>query len=336
MSEDQILLLSKEGKFHGKPLEGELVETHISWVILSDGYAFKIKKPLKLSFLDYSSLDKRKENAQKEIKLNSRYSDIYLGLCPVYFDNGKWFLGEEKGLLVDYAVKMIRLDESRKMDCLLMKEDLNAGQIMQLADRIAQFHQTAQIIKRPFDLEKAMGTFDDIEELIPNTMISEKEIYDFSNWSGHFLRQHSRHIQGRIKDGFYRDVHGDLHLGNVFLEHEPIIFDCIEYNDVFRQIDVLYEIAFVCMDLEAVGREDLSDCFLDAYSRHTPVIRGVNDHLLFVYYKCLRANIRAKIHGLRAKQLISRSSCLVEEGLLLRYWNLMRHYRAQISSDIGD
>ncbi|WP_215224918.1 phosphotransferase [Echinicola shivajiensis] len=331
MSEDEIELLAREGIFHGKALNGDLIETHISWVILSDGYAFKVKKPLKTSFLDYSSLEKRRENAEKEINLNSRYSDIYLAVCPVYFHDGKWYLEEQKGQLIDYAVKMIRIDEERKMDYLLSEDELKVEHIIQLAARIAQFHQTAKVAKPPFDIEKTKGTFNDIEQLIPNTIISEKEIYDFSDWSDEFLLQHGDDIQSRVNKGLFRDVHGDLHLGNIFIDHEPIIFDCIEYNDEFRKIDLLYEIAFVCMDLESAGREDLSRSFLEEYKRYIPIIEGANDQSLFVYYKCLRANIRAKVHGLRVKQLIPKSLCVMEEDLLLKYWNLMRNYRAQIS-----
>lgn len=331
MIEEEIKLLAKEGKYKGKALNADLIETHISWIILSDVYVFKIKKPVQTSFLDYSDLKKRKECAEKEIELNSRYSDIYLGICPIYFHSGEWHLGEEKGQLVDYAVKMIRMDESKKMDCLLEKGNLNSGHVIQLASRIAQFHQRALAVNHSFDIEKAKENFNDIEQLIPNTIISEKEIYDFTDWSDEFLLHHGDDIQSRVDKGLFRDIHGDLHLGNIFIDHEPIIFDCIEYNDGFRKIDLLYEIAFVCMDLELAGREDLSHCFLEEYKRHIPVIEGANDQSLFVYYKCLRANIRAKIHGLRAKQIIPKSLCVMEEDLLLKYWNLMRHYRAQIS-----
>ncbi|WP_186758067.1 phosphotransferase [Echinicola salinicaeni] len=331
MRQDEIDKLVEEGIFHGKALDGYLIETHISWVILSDGYAFKVKKPIQTSFLDYSSLKERKRNVEKEIKLNSRYSDIYLSLCPIYFHDGKWYLEEQKGQLIDYAVKMIRIDESRKMDFLLMQDKLKTNDITQLAARIAQFHQTTKVVKPSFDLAKAKVTFNDIEQLIPNTLISEKEIYDFSDWSDEFLQQHAIDIRERINKGFFRDVHGDLHLGNIFIDHEPIIFDCIEYNDEFRMIDLLYEIAFVCMDLESAGREDLSRCFLEEYRRHIPIINEASDQSLFVYYKCLRANIRAKVHGLRAKQTLPKSLIVREEDMLLKYWNLMRHYRAQIS-----
>ena len=115
-----------------------------------------------------------------------------------------------------------------------------------------------------------------------------------------FLLQHRDFFMQRVNDGFIRDCHGDLHARNIFLYHPPILFDCLEFNDEFRQIDVLDELAFFCMDLEAEGYFTLSKAFTDFYFAKAKNEFGLSQVLLFTYYKCYRANVRAKVNALRA------------------------------------
>jgi aminoglycoside phosphotransferase family enzyme len=116
-----------------------------------------------------------------------------------------------------------------------------------------------------------------------------------------FMTLHEALLTTRKAAGFFRDGHGDLHTGNIFLLPEPQPFDCIEFNDALRRDDVLNEVAFLCMDLEAFGRDDLADLFLARYNEAFPVIFGEEDRKLFNYYKCYRANIRAKVNSIRAR-----------------------------------
>jgi hypothetical protein len=116
-----------------------------------------------------------------------------------------------------------------------------------------------------------------------------------------FMVKNKELLHARLKAGFFRDCHGDLHSRNIFLLPEPVPFDCIEFNDDFRQIDVLNEVAFLCMDLDAFGRQDLSALFIDYYNNFFPAMKTKEDRSLFIYYKSYRANIRAKVNSLRAK-----------------------------------
>ena len=133
-------------------------------------------------------------------------------------------------------------------------------------------------------------------------------------------------LERRLQAGFIRDCHGDLHTRNIFLLPDPQPFDCIEFNEDYRQIDVLNEVAFLCMDLDALGRSDLSDLFIQNYNQLFPTIKTPEDHQLFVYFKSYRANIRAKVNSLRARSSEDKSDrekYLAETG---KYLHLMDRY----------
>src|SRR5690606_40883587 len=119
--------------------------------------------------------------------------------------------------------------------------------------------------------------------------------------SDEFVLDNRRLLEDRIEDGFHRDGHGDLHSRNIFLLDEPVIFDCIEFNDEYRQVDVLNEVAFLCMDLDVFGRSDLARTFIEAYTARFAAISSVRDVALYHYYKCYLANIRTKFNSLNAQ-----------------------------------
>ncbi|HUZ58421.1 MAG TPA: hypothetical protein VMU83_06540 [Hanamia sp.] len=125
-------------------------------------------------------------------------------------------------------------------------------------------------------------------------------IDDAIEFSNQFLNKNKKLIAERLSNGLYRDCHGDLHSRNIFLLPEPVPFDCIEFNDDFRQIDVLNEVVFLCMDLDAFDRKDLSELFLTYYNQFFPAMKTAEERNLFIYYKSYRANIRAKVNSLRA------------------------------------
>ena len=305
MEKREIDQLVQNGFFQNKPVAGKVIETNISWVILTKEFAFKIKKPIKLSFLDYSSLEKRKENCERELLLNRRYSKIYLSVVPIRYHANQWHLGEGPGVIMDYAVCMRKLQNSRKMDVLLKANKVHTEAIQRLASVLANFHKEAAIIKVPFCIENAKAIFNDLDTIkkIAKEEIGKSVVYKIDqciSWSDHFLQLHANRLELRIEEGWVRDLHGDLHSGNIFLYREPIVFDCIEFQDSFRQIDILYEIAFICMDLEFYGRKDLAAKFLVFYNRELNPFLRKEDEEIFNYFKALRANVRAKVYLLNA------------------------------------
>lgn len=307
MREAQIKTLATKGIFRGKVLHGAIEETHISWVILTGRFAFKIKKPLKFSFLDFSSLAKRKKYCEREVELNRRFSDIYLGVVPVRYTGGLWRLGRGVGRVVDFAVQMKRMQYLKRMDVMLQSGKVAMPHIISLAKAVAAFHARAEIIISSFNLAFARKAFNDIRvtrHFVAATLPKKYAaiVARSPAWSDAFLFRHKSRLQQRAEAGFKRDVHGDLHSGNIFLYRRPVIFDCIEFNDAYRQTDVLDEIAFFCMDLEANDQEAFSQKFTQEYSRYFPCFLQEEDRKIFTYFKCYRANVRAKVHALAAKQ----------------------------------
>ena len=145
-----------------------------------------------------------------------------------------------------------------------------------------------------------------------------------------FVQKNKALLDSRLKAGFFRDCHGDLHSRNIFLLPYPQPFDCIEFNDDFRQIDVLNEIAFLCMDLDAFGREDLSDLFLTSYNRLFPSMKTEDDRKLFVYYKSYRSNIRAKVNSLRARNANDDAQRIAALKEADKYLHLMDVYMKEL------
>lgn len=304
MNGDEVRELAANGLWNGEPVDGTLIETHISWVVLSTSLAFKIKQPVRFSFLDFSTLERRKHYCQREVELNQRLTDIYLDVVPIHCRGSVFTLGGNGAAPLDYAVRMRRMDPALEMSRVLAGGRVSRSRIDELADVLAAFHARATIVRRPFDEQEMKGNFNDLRTVAgpigqrlgtAYATICESAI-DYSN---RFLAQHRPLLAARVAYGFRRDLHGDFHTGNVFLSTPPIIFDCIEFNDAMREIDILDEVAFLCMDLEATGHRDLSSQFLDAYMGRMNLRLSDGERALFSYFKIYRAGVRAKVTALK-------------------------------------
>lgn len=331
MKEDEVISLARTGTFHGKVLNGEIEETHISWVVLCRTVVFKIKKPIKLSFLDFSTLSKRRKYCEQEVRLNRRFTDIYQDVVPIRLYNSELVVGENNGKLIEYAVQMRRLATHRRMDDLLKRNQVRDNHIIGLAKTISEAHSRCPIIRKKFVLAEAKRLFSDLRKEVK--IIGQHcgkryadGITECIRASDYFLRSHAARFEERIQAGFKRDVHGDLHSGNIFIYKTPVIFDCIEFNDSFRQIDVLYEVAFLCMDLEKFGKKQLAEIFFREYVRRTRCIQVSEDVAIFNYYKGLRANIRAKVHALGVSQAQNEKERALHLKELKSYLILMHRY----------
>lgn len=329
MKESEIILLARDGIFQGKKVRGRIDETHISWVILTRKVVFKIKKPVKLSFLDFSTVKLRKERCNDEIILNRRFTDIYRSVVPIRIIGSKYIIGGRKGRIIDYAVRMKRMAVTKRMDNVLKQDGVRNSNIISLASAVSSVHRTCKPIYSPFVLSEARNLFNEIHGvekfLIKNAGSEYGGIIAKSiQWSDTFLKHHQNRFQSRIDEGFKRDVHGDLHSGNIFLYRKPVIFDCIEFNESFRQIDVLYEIAFLCMDLEAYNRGPLANKFLSEYNKKINCFKIKEDVYIFNYFKCLRANVRAKVHAMSATQAENDMELQFHLEEVKKYLDLMR------------
>jgi len=337
MKNEEINTLISEKNFPESTLKAELIETHISWVIICDEFVYKIKKPIRYSFLDFSTLEKRKFYCEREIELNKRIAyDVYLEVLPVKKNASKLFIGAAVGSVMDYAVKMRKLPQEKRMDKLLLKNEVSANDIYNLAMKIGNFHQHADVIYSD-DISCMPELFNDIlaqKEFIEEHLHCGNLITDAVTASDKYIEINKAFLKQRISNGFKRDCHGDLHSRNIFLVPAPQPFDCIEFNDSFRQTDVLNEIAFLCMDLDAFGRKDLSQLFFKNCNKFFPCITSQEDEMLFIYYKAYRANIRAKVNALRAKNAESEDQQKHALSETHKYILLMNNYIGEIKSSL--
>ncbi|WP_162342966.1 phosphotransferase [Cyclobacterium salsum] len=324
MKTEEVHKLANEGLYLGHRMDGTVLETHISWIILTGKWAFKIKKPVTLSFLDYSALASRGHFCKEEILLNSRFSSIYVRCCPITWVEGNWVMDGKRGTVHDYAVLMRRVPEAYRMDKMLQDGEGSEVLIEKLAKKVAVFHRKQPAEESPFDLNQAKEIFSDIlDPSIRYTSSQRKFLEKAVRWSNAFLEANSERFSERARLGWVRDLHGDLHAGNIFLTDPPVIFDCIEFSKSIRTIDLLYEVAFLCMDLERYGKADWSALFLKTYLHRIPVLDYERDGPIFNYYKCLRANVRAKVLGLDP------SDSAEKQEQQQAYFRLMERYMQQ-------
>lgn len=284
----------------------ELIETHISWVLLAGDFAYKIKKPVNFGFLDFSTLEKRRFYCEEELRLNRRLApDIYLEVLPLTGSADNPRPGGE-GEAFDYALKMRRFPQNTRLDHLLETGALTPGHIDQLAQNLAAFHQGLP----PTDAATPYGTPERVmhpmEENFEQMRSPLMEASDLAALDR--LHTRTRHeferlrplLAERKQNGFIRECHGDLHLGNiVLLEGEPVPFDCIEFNDNLRWIDVVSDLAFAVMDLNDRGRPDYARRLLNGWLEYSGDYQGLR---LLRFYQVYRAMVRAKVAALRAAQ----------------------------------
>ncbi|EDP76424.1 hypothetical protein HG1285_02418 [Hydrogenivirga sp. 128-5-R1-1] len=277
-----------------KELGGELVQTHTSWVILLKDVVYKIKKPVNFGFLDYSTLEKRRDNCEKEVVLNRRLCPwVYMGVVPISERDGRWVI-EDGTRVVEYAVKMRRIPDGRILSNRL--DDVSKDEIRRVADRVARFHLSADRVDE-FGKPEVMKfntdeNFQQTEEFVGITIT--REDYEFiRDRTNRFYEVYEGLFYKRMKEGRIRDGHGDIRLEHVaFLEEGVCIFDCIEFNDRFRYGDVLNDMCFLSMELDFFGREGLSRVYEEEYLRIT---EDPEFDVFLHFFKCYRAYVRGKV-----------------------------------------
>jgi uncharacterized protein len=283
----------------------ELLQTHISCILLAGDYAYKIKKPVNLGFLDFSTLAARRHYCEEELRLNRRTAPaLYLDVLPIGGSATAPVIGG--GVPIEYALRMRRFDQDDLLDRMARRGALTPAHIDALARGLAGFH--GQIARARADdtygsaqriLAPALQNF---EQMLP-LMSAKADIALLARLRDWTVREHSALdpvFEARKRDGWVRECHGDLHLGNVaLLEGVPTPFDAIEFNPDFRWIDVMNEIAFLAMDLFDHRLPRLAYRFLNAYLEFTGDYAGLR---VLRFYLVYRALVRAKVACLRAHQ----------------------------------
>lgn len=335
MTSEQIQSIVDRGRFPGQKHPVEWLETHISWVILTPEYVFKIKKPVQFSFLDFSTPEKRAFYCLEEVHLNRRLAPaMYLNVVPITLDvDGLPEIGAQHGKPLDMAVWMRRMDNTRQMDKMLLRNAVDHGQMESLAKVLAGFHRQVVIPSHevPYRPGDNRSDFDDLFRL-ENVCIqlfgasAGPKLAGWRKQVGALLDVHEPRLHARARSGFWVDGHGDLHGRNIFLlPNGPVVFDCIEFNPHFRRLDVLNELAFLCMDLEASGHYDLAGVFMGAYQQNWPCLEVQEDEQLFQYFKAYRANVRLKVTLMEWQQHNTEAL----EKSARTYWNLLDQYLSE-------
>ena len=296
------------------PAEGiELIETHISWVLLAGGFAYKLKKPVDLGFLDFSSLDARRVACEEEVRLNRRLApQLYLGVVPITGTPESPCVGGD-GPVLEYAVAMRRFDRENELAHLARRDRIAPRHIDGLARMLARFHASAAVV--PIDSQ--FGTSDAmLAHCLENfrqvaasvrapeeaTTVDPARLAGLETWT---LAEHARLaplIESRRSRGCVRECHGDLHLANLVLIDDAVVaFDGIEFSAALRWTDVAADVAFTVMDLRRFGLDALARRLLDAWLEITGDFEAI---VLMPFLLVYRAMVRAKVASLRAAQAV--------------------------------
>ncbi len=286
------------------PVESvEVIETHISWILLTGEYAYKLKKPVDYGFVDFSTLERRQRFCAEEVRLNRRSApELYLDVVAITGTEREPVIGGA-GPVLEYAVRMRQFPQEAQLDRMLAAGAVDASVVEQIALAVAAFHAAAEVAAPDDDFgtpERAYAPVAENFEQIRGQGVSGRvngRLQAVETWAQRWAARHRDLLAERKARGFVRECHGDLHLGNIaWLNSRPLLFDCIEFEPYLRWIDVISDVAFVAMDLAHQGVPRWSFRLLNRYLQETGDYRGVG---LLPFYMCYRAMVRAKVAALR-------------------------------------
>jgi aminoglycoside phosphotransferase family enzyme len=285
----------------------------MSFIFLTGEYVYKVKKPVNLGYLDYTTLEKRHFFCQQELELNRRLCpDAYLAVVPITMSlrgakrQSNLLRIEGRGKAIEYAVKMKQLPQDRMMDVLLPRGQVTLEMVARVAEKLVGFHQKAETNQKI----AAFGKLDVIRqntdenfaqtEKYIGTSITAEEYQHIKNYTDNFVDSNASLFDKRVREGRIRDCHGDLHAAHVCFTDGICIYDCIEFNDRFRYSDVASEVAFLAMDLDRYQQAGLSRHLVNTY-----VELSHDEELLKLldFYKCYRAYVRGKVESFKLDDL---------------------------------
>ncbi len=327
--QDVLDFLSQVDSYQDDSSQVTHISTHISDVFLTDRFAYKIKKRVTFDFLDYGSLEQRKTACDAELSLNRRLADkVYIAVTPIFRDE-QGSLNFKSGIVIEYAVKMRRLDENLFLDHLMQKGNISSSHMQALAEKLIAFYRTTDKIEgdgQQYLLQLKQHIFDNGQSL--SQYISENSIVRQIHSSQMlFLYQNQDLLQERFHRGFVVDGHGDLRPEHICFEETPQIFDCIEFNRDYRSLDIVDELAFFAEECEFMGRADIGETILNIY-RESMEDPFTNE--LVCFFKSYRASVRAKVAAIRQSQL-SQSNVQIQQDLA-KHMEMAYNYSQKIQS----
>jgi aminoglycoside phosphotransferase family enzyme len=295
--EAKLGYLGRPDAYPGTPARVEAVETHMSWVFLTDTHAYKLKKPVRYAYLDFSTVEARRLDCELEVRLNSRLAaDVYLGVVPLV-------LGTEGGLrlggtgeTVDWLVRMRRLPADRMLDHLLRYGTVEQAEITRLARRLVRFYAAAAaepIAPGAYRQGLAARIGDNLRELGgPEFGLPQREQERLAHLQSGFLQRHAEWFDSRVRQGRIVEGHGDLRPEHVCLLAEPVVIDCLEFRREFRILDPVDELGYLALECERLRAPQVGRWLLEAYGEASGDVPP--DALIHFYQSC-RAVLRAKL-----------------------------------------
>ncbi|HUH65189.1 MAG TPA: AAA family ATPase [Syntrophales bacterium] len=301
--------------YPNRPEHVEFIETHISYIFVAGDYVYKVKRPVRFDFLDFSTLEKRRIFCNEELRLNRRLApSVYLDVVEIAEDEkGNIVLGGGSRI-IDYAVLMLRLPEDRMLQALIQEGKTGPGVMDIVAKKLADFHAHAatgegideiggvDTVRRNHD-----ENFEETEKYL-NITIPDHQYTFIKYYAFDFMQRNHDLFVKRVADHRIRDCHGDLHLEHICImdpgrrglsSDDVIVFDCIEFNERFRYEDIASEVAFLAMDLDCREHPDYAEAFVSSYIGHS-LDCEIGDLLNF--YKCYYAFVRGKVTSFRLEE----------------------------------
>lgn len=295
--DQKLRFLLRPEAYPDRPRHVEAVETHMSWVFLTDSYAYKLKKPVRYDFLDFSSIEARRRDSAEEIRLNTRLAPhIYLGILPLTRDAAGHLKIDGEGEAVDWLVKMRRLQIVHMLDHAIKQGTVETTDVKRAAVVLAKFYQAsppAELSESEYGEKLEKNVTDNLRELsdpryrLPVAVVRKINAAQFA-----FLREESELLYQRVRAGKIIEAHGDLRPEHIWLGVEPVVIDCLEFKREYRILDVADELAFLAMECEHLGAPSVGQIFLETYSE---VTGDKPPEKLLHFYKSYRATLRAKI-----------------------------------------
>lgn len=327
-----IAAMLRPGFYAHRPTDVTLVQTHISYVFLAGERVFKMKKPVRFSFLDFSTLERRRHFCGEEVRLNRRLApDVYIEVHAVREDSGVYRLTpEDDPAAIDYVIEMRRLPADRMLDSLLDRNAVTTDLIDAIADRLAEFHRHADAgpaVAANGDPASVRAVLEDNYSNVRrfrDVTIAARDDDAIQRFARGFLHAQEKLFRRRQEQHRIRDCHGDLHSEHICCTEPLVIFDCIEFNSQFRFCDVASEMAFLAMDLDYHERSELAARLV---ARYAAIAGDADLPRLVPFYQCYRAYVRGKVDSLKSveeevteeERAAARQSALRHFALAYRY-----------------
>lgn len=295
--EEKVAFLRRPAAYPDRPAAIDVIETHMSWVFLGDQHVYKLKKPVRYAFLDFTTVELRQENCEREVRLNRRLAqDVYLGVVPLVMEgDGRLRLGGE-GSVVDWLVKMRRLPAQRMLDAAIRDNAVSAADIERLASCLTGFYGSAQCIGMSGSEYRNRFAADieanHAELMAPHFELPARQVERLTQAQMRFVATRGGMLEQRALEGKIIDAHGDLRPEHICLVEEPRIIDCLEFKREFRLLDPVDELAYLAMECERLGAPAVGDQVL---RRYLAASGDAVPEELISFYKAFRACLRAKI-----------------------------------------